>query len=105
MGFPLSREQFESWRRSLLLQRAMMDIALPDLDHTRLYARLRDENLLESSDAFVDGLRSILNDKVRALIFVCQAFRYDPTGFCIGQFHLQTDPKSFWRSVALTPSL
>jgi hypothetical protein len=88
-----------------MLQRATMDIALPDLDHTRLYDRLRDENLLEASTAFIDRLRNMLNDKERALIFVSKEFRYDLTGFCVGRFQLRTNPKSFGRSAALTNSL
>lgn len=102
---PSSQADVDALQRSLLLQRAMMDIALPGLDHTRLYDRLRDENLLEASTAFIDRLRNMLNDRERALIFVSQEFRYDLTGFCVGRFHLRTDPKSFWRSPALTHSL
>jgi hypothetical protein len=102
---PSSKAEVDALQRSLMLQRAMMDIALPDLDHTRLYDRLRDENLLGASTAFIDRLRNMLNDKERALIFVSKEFRYDLTGFCVGRFHLRTNPKSFWRSAALTNSL
>jgi len=49
-----------SVQRSLMQQRAMMDIALPELDHTGLYDRLRDENLFERSTAFVENLRTVL---------------------------------------------
>jgi hypothetical protein len=102
---PSSQANVDALQRSLLLQRAMMDIALPGLDHTRLYGRLRDENLLEASTVFVDRLRNTLNEKERALIFVSQEFRYDLTGLCVGWFQLRTDPKSFWRSPALSHSL
>jgi hypothetical protein len=51
-------EEVDASQRSLVLQRAMTDIALPDLDHSRLYDRLRDENILESSAAFIDRLRT-----------------------------------------------
>lgn len=95
VGFPLSQAEVDNWQRSLLLQRAMMDIALPDLDHTRLYDRLRDENLLESSAAFIDGLRNTLNDKESALIFVSREFRYDVTAFCVGRFNVRAKPKRF----------
>jgi len=91
-------------RRSLLLQRAMVDIALPALDHTRLYDRLRDENLFEASTAFVDHLRNILNNKERALIVACKEFGYDLTGFCFGRFRLRTHPKSFERFASLAHS-
>jgi hypothetical protein len=84
-----------SLQRSLMLQHAMMDIALPELDHTRLYARLRDERLFERSTAFVENLRTVLNDKLRALKVVCQAFRYDLTAFRVGRYDLQTNPKQF----------
>ncbi len=104
-SFPSSQADADDLQRSLLQQRAMLDIALPGLDHTRLYDRLRAENLLEASAEFIDRLRNMLNDKERALIFVCQEFGYDLTGFCVGRFQLQTDPKSFWRSPPLTYSL
>ena len=100
-----SQAEVDALQRSLVLQRAMMDIALPHLDHTRLYDRLRDENLLEASTAFIDRLRNMLSDKERALIFVSQEFGYDLAGFCVGRFQLRTNPKSFWRSLALTYSL
>ena len=92
-------------RQSLLLQRAMMDIALPALDHTRLYDRLRDENLFEESAAFVELLRNRLNDKEHALHFVCEQFRYDLTGFCFGRFHLRTHDRSFKRYTSFTHPL
>jgi hypothetical protein len=98
VSFPSSQAEVDALQRSLVLQRAMMDIALPDLDHTRLYDRLRDENLLESSAAFIDRLRSMLNDKERALIFVSREFRYDVTAFCVGRFNVRANPKSFERS-------
>ena len=88
-------------QRNLMLQRALLDIALPGLDHTSLYDRLREENILETSTAFVDRLRNMLNDKKCALIFASQEFRYDLTGFCVGCFNLRANPKSFERSVAL----
>jgi hypothetical protein len=100
-----SQAEVDALQRSLVLQRAMMDIALPALDHTRLYDRLRDQNLLEASTAFIDRLRNMLDNKDRALIFVSQEFGYDPAGFCVGRFDLRTNPKSFWRSRALTYSL
>ncbi len=99
-----SQAEVVALQRSLMLQRAMMDIALPDLDHTGLYDRLRDEKFLEASTAFSDRLRNMLNDKMRALIFVSQEFRYDLTAFCVGRFNLRANPKSFWRSVPLTHS-
>ncbi len=79
-----------------------MDIALPDLDRTGLYDRLRDENFLEASAAFGDGLRNMLNDKMRAVIFASQEFRYDLTAFCVGRFNLRANPKSLERSAPLT---
>jgi hypothetical protein len=94
VSFPSSQAE----RRSLMLQRAMMDIALPDLDHTRLYGRLCDENLLESSATFIDRLRNMLDDKERALICVSREFRYDVTAFCVGRFNVRANPKSFERS-------
>jgi len=105
VGFPSSQTEVDALQRSLLLQRAMMDIALPNLDHTRLYVRLRDENLFEASTAFIDRLRNVLNNKERALILVSREFRYDLTGFCFGRFHLRTNPKWFERSAPLTDSL
>lgn len=102
---PSSQADVDALRRSLLLQRAMMDIAVPALDHVRLYDRLRDENLFEASTAFIDRLRNMLNDKERALIFVSKEFDYDLMGFCFGRFHLRTHPRSFERSAALTHSL
>jgi len=96
-----SQAEVVTLQRNLLLQRALMDIALPDLDHTSLYDRLRDENFLEVSTAFIDHLRKMLNDKKSALIFASQEFRYDLTGFCVGCFNLRASPKSFERSVAL----
>ena len=91
-------EEVNASQRSLVLQRAMMDIALPDLDHTRLYGRLRDENLLESSAAFIERLRNMLNDKERALICVSREFRYDVTAFCVGRFNVRATPKRIERS-------
>jgi hypothetical protein len=88
-------------QRSLLLQRAMADIALPDLDHTGLYDRLRDENFFEASTRFSDSLRNMLNDKVGALVFAAQEFHYDLTAFCVGTFNIRTNPKSFFRSPPL----
>ena len=105
IGSSSSEADVYDLQRSLLLQRAMMDIALPGLDHTRLYDRLRDEKFFETSTAFIDRLRNMLNDKERALIFVSQEFRYDLRGFCVGRFHLRSDPKSFLRSAALNHSL
>jgi len=96
-----SQAKVVTLQRTLMLQRALMDIALPDLDHTSLYDRLRDENFLEASTAFVDRLREMLNDKKCALIFASREFRYDLTGFCVGCFNLRANPKSFERSVAL----
>jgi len=96
-----SQAKVVTLQRNLMLQRALMDIALPDLDHTSLYDRLRDENFLEASTAFVDRLREMLNDKKCALIFASREFRYDLTGFCVGCFNLRANPKSFERSVAL----
>jgi hypothetical protein len=90
-----SQAEVVALKRSLLLQRAMMDIALPDLDRTGLYDRLRDENLLEASTAFVDGLRTLLSDKQRALSFVGQEFRHEQAGFWVGRFNLRATPKSF----------
>lgn len=89
-------------RRSLVLQRAMMDIALPNLDHARLYGRLKNENLLEASTIFVDRLRTLLNDTERALVFVSREFGYDLAGFCVGRFNLGISPRSFSRSPSLT---
>jgi hypothetical protein len=100
-----SQAEVNYLQRSLRLQRAMMDIALPDLDHTALYERLRDENLLEATGAFIDRLRNMLDDKERALIFAGQEFRYDVTRLCVGRFRLRTNPKSFGCSGALTHSL
>jgi hypothetical protein len=97
-----SQAEVVALQRSLMLQRAMMDIALPDLDHASLYDRLRDENLLEASGAFSDRLRNMLTDKMRALIFAGQEFRYDLTAFCVGRFNLRASPKNFWRSAPLT---
>jgi len=91
-------EEVDASQLSLVLQRAMMDIALPGLDHTRLYDRLRDENLLESSAAFIDRLRNTLNDKERALICVIREFRYDVTAFCVGRFNVRANPKRIERS-------
>jgi hypothetical protein len=102
VGSRSSQAEVEALQRNLVLQRAMMDIALPALDHTRLYDRLRDENLLEASTAFVDRLRKMLDNKERALIFVSQEFGHDLAGLCMGRFQLRTNPKSFWRSPALT---
>lgn len=99
-----SQAEVDAFHRSLVLQRAMMDIALPALDHSRLYDRLRDENLLEASTAFSDRLSKMLDNKARALIFVSQEFGYDLADLCMGWFQLRTDPKSFWRSPALTHS-
>jgi hypothetical protein len=87
-------KKVDASKLSLVLQRAMMDIALPGLDHTRLYDRLRDENLLDSSAAFIDHLRNTLNDKERALISVIQEFRYDVTAFRVGRFNIRDFPKS-----------
>ena len=98
VSFPSSQAEVDALQRSLVLQRAMMDIALPDLDNTRLYDRLRDENLFESSAAFIDRLRNMLNDKERALICVSREFRYDVTAFCVGRFNVRANPKSFKRS-------
>jgi hypothetical protein len=85
-------------RRSLMLQRAMMDIALPNLDHTGLYDRLRDEDFLAASTSFIERLRDALSDKMRALIFASQEFRYDLSAICVGRFNLRANPKSFQRS-------
>jgi hypothetical protein len=100
-----SQAEVNYLQRSLRLQRAMMDIALPDLDHTALYDRLRGENLLETTAAFIYRLRNMLNDKERTLVFAGQEFRYDLTRLCVGRFHLRSNPKSFGRSGALTHSL
>jgi hypothetical protein len=91
-------------RRSLLLQRAMTDIALPALDPTRLYDRLHDENLFEVSTAFIGALRNMLDDKEWALKFVSNEFGYDLTGFCFGRFQLSTYPKGFVRYASLVHS-
>lgn len=104
IGSPSSQADPGAFRQNLLLQRAMMDIALPGLDPTRLYDRLRNENLLEASAVFIEGLRGRLDDKERALIFVIQAFRYDLSGFCISQFNLRTDRKSVLYSDPLSYS-
>jgi hypothetical protein len=101
VGSASSPEEVVALHRSLMLQRAMMDIALPELDHTGLYDRLNDENLAEGSARFSDSLRDMLNDKMRALVFAAQAFRYDLTAFCVGTFNIRTNPKSFWRSPPL----
>jgi hypothetical protein len=63
----LTRLSAVAVRRSLIQQRAMLDIALPDLDHGALYSRLREEKLLEPSTPFIANLRSALNDKMRAI--------------------------------------
>ena len=99
-----SQAEVVALQRSLMLQRAMMDIALPELDHTGLYDRLRDENFFEASAAFSDRLRNMLNDKMRALIFASQEFRYDLTALCVGTFNIRVNPKSFWRSGPLAYS-
>jgi hypothetical protein len=101
VGSGLGRAESVALQRSLLLQRAMMDIALPDLDHTGLYDRLRDENLFEASTKFGDSLRDTLGDKMRALVFAAQGFRYDLTAFCVATFNIRANPKRSWRSPPL----
>jgi hypothetical protein len=101
IGSTSSQADVVTLRRGLMLQRAMLDIALPKLDRASLYDRLREENLLEATSAFVERLRGMLDDKVRSLLFTAQEFRYDFGAFCLGRFDLNSDRKSFRRSEAL----
>jgi hypothetical protein len=90
--------------RSLLVQRAMLDIALADLDHARVYERLRGANLLDASADFVYRLRKVLHSKQQALAVAVQALGYDVAGFCVSRFDLQTDRKSVEYSPLLNQS-
>src|SRR5258706_14733664 len=73
----ISQGQFQ---RGLIELRAMLDIALPALDHTAVYSRLREEKLFDRSTPFIESLRGAVNDKLRGVGFVIQLLGFDPAG-------------------------
>jgi hypothetical protein len=72
--------------------RAMLDIALPHLEKTLLYEQLGAAGELEASHNFVRGLRPLLLDKLQALSFVVQEFRYE--GFKAAPMNLERRPRT-----------
>lgn len=74
---PANRSDAERAALQLNVYRAMLDIALPHLDKTLLYERLGEAGELEASQRFVGGLRPLVSDKLRALSFVVETFRYE----------------------------
>lgn len=76
---PLPANRSEAERATLQrnVYRAMLDIALPHFDNSLLYERLAEAEELEASHRFVGGLRPLVSDKLQALSFVVETFRYE----------------------------
>ena len=89
---PLSANRSDTERAALqrTLYRAMFDIALPHLDNTLLYERLGEAGELEASHLFVRALRPLVPDKLQALSFVVQTFRYEQQGFVAASLDLES---------------
>jgi len=92
---PLSANRSDADRAALQrnVYRAMFDIALPHLDNRLLYERLGKAGELEASHRFVRALRPLVPDKLRALSFVVQTFRYDQQGFGAASMDLEARPR------------
>ena len=92
---PLSANRSDAERAALQrnVYRAMFDIALPHLDNRLLYERLGEAGELEASHRFVRALRPLVPDKLRALSFVVQTFRYDQQSFKAAPMDLEARPR------------
>lgn len=91
-GQSTAEEQLAFFRNALQA-RALLDIALPHLDNSALYARLRDSGVFDLSGEFVLGLKNRAGNRLATISFVASTFKYPREGFSVIKFDLRVRPR------------